>query len=71
MSKLMNQDEVMEHLRGGTPLNHVRAMFSGWMGRIEQEGAQRTRPTIFEVRAMEFQAVEEIIAEAKRVGLCR
>lgn len=60
--KLLSQDEVMAQIKGDTAWNKARAAFSSWTGRIEQADAQRRRPSIFEIRAMEFEAVREIAA---------
>lgn len=54
--------EVMEALRADTPLNRARAKFSGFCGRIEQEGMQRRPVGPIEIRRLEFEAVEAIAA---------
>lgn len=66
----MSNEEVMAELRSDTPLNRARAIFSSEYGRIEQAGQQRNPPGPIEIRRMEFEAVERIIAafekDAKR-----
>jgi len=52
--------EVMELLRGNSPLNKARAIFSGECGRIDQASRQRTPLSPIEMRRMEFEAVERI-----------
>ena len=54
--------EVMELLRGKSILNKARAVFSGEYGRIEQAGQQRSPLSPIEMRRMEFEAVERIVA---------
>lgn len=57
----LTDDQVMELLRSESPLNKARAKFSGWCGRIEQEGMQRRPPGPIEIRRMEFEAVKDIL----------
>ena len=57
----MTTEEVMSELRSDSPLNRARQKFSSAAARIEQEGAQRRPASPIEVRAMEFQAVREIV----------
>jgi len=64
-----SQDEIMHHLRNRTPLDQVRVVFSGACGRIEQAGMQRIPLSPVEMRGMELDAVEKIIARAVEVGL--
>lgn len=64
-----SQDEIMRHLRERTPLDQVRAVFSSACGRIEQAGMQRTPLNPIDMRGMELDAVEKIIAKAVEVGL--
>ena len=54
--------EVMELLRGNSPLNRARQEFSSACGRIDQAGHQRTPLSPIEMRRMEFEAVERIHA---------
>jgi hypothetical protein len=58
----LTDDEVMALLRGDTPLNRARAIFSGECGRIEQAAMQRRSPSPVEIRRMEFEAVRRITA---------
>jgi hypothetical protein len=55
-------DEVMSLLRGTSSLNEARKKFSGWAAKIEQASQQRTALSPIEMRRMEFEAVEAIIA---------
>jgi len=55
-------DEVMDLLRNDTPLNRARREFSSASGRIEQAGLQRTPLSPIDIRRMEFEAVEKIVA---------
>jgi hypothetical protein len=54
--------EVMNLLRGDSALNKARAAFSGACGEIDQAGHQRTPLSPIEMRRMEFEAVERIVA---------
>jgi len=54
-------DEVMTELRSDSKLNRARQKFSGWSGRLEQEGQQRNPIGIIEIRQLEFEAVKSII----------
>jgi hypothetical protein len=58
----MTDDEVMAELRSDSPLNRARQQFSSWSGRIEQRGQQRQPYSPIEMRRMEFQAVQAIVA---------
>lgn len=54
--------EVMAELRSDSRLNKARQIFSSRAAGIEQAGMQRRPPGPIEVRRMEFEAVEAIIA---------
>jgi len=54
--------EVMDVLRGDDPLSRARTVFSSSCARIEQAGAQRRPAGIVEIRRMEIEAVERIVA---------
>lgn len=54
--------EVMKLIREGGNLDKARAQFSFGCARIEQAGQQRTPLGPIELRRMEFEAVEKIIA---------
>lgn len=58
----MTDEQVMTHLRSDTPLNRARAAFSSECGRIEQAGQQHEPPGPIEIRRMELEAVERILA---------
>jgi len=60
----MTDAEVLDHIKRNTPLNQLRALFSAWNGRIEQAMAQRRSPGPIELRRLEFEAVQEIVAKA-------
>lgn len=60
--KLLSQDEVIAQIKADTAWNRARATFASWSARIEQADAQRRKPSIFDLRAMEFEAVREIAA---------
>jgi hypothetical protein len=57
------QQEIIDELRGETPLNRARRAFSSWSARIDQASKQRTPLDPIEWRRMEFVAVAAI-AEA-------
>jgi hypothetical protein len=54
--------EVLAAMKTESPLNRARQAFLSYAAKIEQANAQRTPPTIFEVRLMEFEAVFAIAA---------
>ena len=54
--------EVMDLLASDAPLNLARRVFSAEAARIEQASARRTGLWPIEMRRMEFEAVEKIIA---------
>lgn len=58
----MTDQEVMEALRSDTALNRARRVFSSERGRIEQAGMQRNPLSPIDMRRMEFEAVQRIIA---------
>lgn len=60
MKSRMTDADVIRHIRDDTPLNQIRSKLSGWLGRIEQEGAQRHSPSPIEMRRLEFEALEEL-----------
>jgi len=62
MSK-MSMDEVVGHIRDNTPLNKLRAKFSGWCGRIDQAQRQHRALNPVDMRRMEFEAVQEMARE--------
>lgn len=59
---MMTDAEVFAALGGDTPLNRARREFSSACGRIEQAGQQRSSINPIELRRMEFEAIEKIIA---------
>ncbi len=58
----MTDQEVMRALRSNTALNRARAVFSSESAKIDQESRQRRPAGPIEMRRMEFEAVEKIIA---------
>jgi len=58
--------EILETMKLDTPLGRARLAFSSHAAKIEQACGQRTAPTIFELRLMEFEAV---VAIAKALGV--
>lgn len=67
MEKLTD-DQVLATMKAGSALEMGRRAFSAACGRIEQAQMQRSRPTIFDIRRMEYEAVQKI-AEALGVTL--
>lgn len=57
----LTDEEVLAATQSDTPLNRARVVFSGEVGRIEQQIQTRYNPTPIEWRRMEFEAVERII----------
>lgn len=55
-------DQVIAELKSDSPLNKARAVFSSWCGKIDQAGAQRRPIGPIEVRRLEFEAVEAVVA---------
>ena len=64
-AKTMTDAEVMAELRSDSRLNRVRAAFSGASAEIEQACMQRRKPGPIELRRMEFEAAERLIAAAE------
>lgn len=62
MSERRTNAQVMTELRSDTPLNRARAQFSSYAARIEQEANQRDPAGPIELRRIEFEAVEAILA---------
>lgn len=58
--KQMTDEAVLGLLKGTTLWNEARAVFSSECARIEQAEAQRRKPGIFDIRRMEFEAVQKI-----------
>jgi hypothetical protein len=58
----MTDAEVIAELGSDSALNKARQEFSSWSGRIEQAGRQRRPLSPIEIRRMEFQAVQAIVA---------
>lgn len=58
---MMTDQEVVDTMRGDSPLNRARRVFSAGSARIEQANLQRRPPDAIEMRRMEFEAVEEIL----------
>jgi hypothetical protein len=54
--------EVMEELKSNSNLNCLRQIFSGWSAKIEQASMQRQSLSPIEMRRMEFEAVDAILA---------
>jgi hypothetical protein len=65
----MTEQEIMDHIRGGTPLFKVMCVLSDAQGELEQANMQRQRPTPVEARGMQLDAVNRIINKAVEVGL--
>lgn len=57
----MSEQELLSEMRSDSLLNRVRRAMTDSHGRIEQAEAQRKKPTIFEVRRMEFEAARKIL----------
>lgn len=58
----MTDKEILDALGRDTPLNNARKVFAAQSALIEQAHQQRRRPSVFDLRRMEFQAVKEIAA---------
>ena len=58
----MTDQEVVAELRGTSRLNKARQEFSSARARIEQAGQQHKPLTPIELRRLEFEAVEKILA---------
>jgi hypothetical protein len=62
----MTDVELIELLRGDSPLNKARQQFSWGCARIEQSMAQRKSLNPIQMRIMEFDIVKKI---AKELGV--
>lgn len=62
MSNRLSDEGVIQLLQSDSPLNKARKEFSHGAARIEQAGQQRTPLSPVEMRRMEFEVVEKIIA---------
>lgn len=60
MARLTDQ-EVVDLLKGDTPINRARREFSSGAARIEQAGQQRKPLNPVEMRRMEFEATQKIV----------
>lgn len=58
----MTDQEVLAELQKDTPLSRARREFSSWSAKIEQAGAQRKPLTSIQLRRMEFEAAQRIVA---------
>lgn len=56
----MTKEEIIAEMQSESKLNRARRVLSSYMGEIEQGCAQRVPLTIFEVIALEFEAVQKI-----------
>jgi hypothetical protein len=65
----MNDKEVMTHIRHNTPLNKVRAVFSGAVGTAEQSARQRHSQCPIAMRKLEFEGVMRILNHAEQLGI--
>lgn len=61
----MSDAEIVWLMRQDSLLNRVRQIFSSEYAEIEQVGMQRKRPTIIEIRKMEFLAAQRFIKEVQ------
>lgn len=61
----MTDAEILKELQSDSPRNRARQQFSNWSGKIDQAGMQRKPLTPIEMRRMEFEAVEAILAAAR------
>lgn len=57
----MTDDEVVAEMRSGSLRAQVRQLISAAAGKLEQASAQRRRPTICDIRRIEFEAADQII----------
>ena len=64
----MTDEEVIAELRSDSPLNKARQQFRSWSVRIEWEGQQRRPLSPIEMRRMEFEAVQAIVAAFSGMG---
>ena len=56
----LNDNEVLELLRGNSALNRARQVFSSYSAMIEQSLEQSKPIGPIEIRRLEFEAVEKI-----------
>ena len=56
----LNDNEVMELLRGNSTLNKARQVFSSYSAMIEQSLEQNKPIGPIEIRRLEFEAVQKI-----------
>ena len=56
----LNQSEIMELLKGDSPLNKARQVFSSYSAMIENDQHQRKPMGPIEIRRLEFEAVQKI-----------
>jgi hypothetical protein len=56
-----SDQEVMELLKGDSPLNRVRAQISFAIARAEQKAAQEKNVSPIELRRREFEDAEKVI----------
>ena len=64
-AKALEGREIIEALTANDLRGQVRALFSKWFAHIEQEAMQRRAPSPLELRRMELQAAEELIAKVQ------
>lgn len=62
----VTNEEILAEMKSGSLLNKARAAFSDAWAELDQAGMQRVKPTIFDIRQMEFDAVKRI---AKVLGV--
>lgn len=60
--------EVIEILGSKSSLDRARQVFSSWAAKIEQAGQQRKPLQPIELRRMEFEAAEAVIAAYTEEG---
>jgi hypothetical protein len=56
----MTKEEILSEMQSDSKLNRARRVFSSYWGQIENSQHQRVPLTIFQIRAMEFEAVQKI-----------
>jgi len=56
----MTDNEVIELLRGDSPLNKARQIFSSYYGMIEQDQMQRNPSGPIDILKIQFEAVQKI-----------
>jgi len=67
----LSPEDAMTHVINNTPLNKLRSVLSGIVGRMEQESLQRYRPSIQEIRAAEFNDLEHLLDRAEELGFIK